>query len=93
MINLPNPFRRTAPQAADALQALLPLAWVASAVGATDVAAGSCGPAGCGWFDSSWDLRAGLAVVEMPASDWPVAALWFGSAAFADAAQASARLQ
>ncbi len=35
--------------------------------------------AGCGWFDSSWDLHQGLAVTELPASDWPVAALWFGN--------------
>lgn len=36
----------------------------------------------CGWFDSSRALREGLAVSELAAGDWPVAALWFGSAAF-----------
>ena len=35
----------------------------------------------CGWFDSSRALREGLAVSELAAGDWPVAALWFGSAA------------
>jgi hypothetical protein len=31
----------------------------------------------CGWFDSSWALRQGLAVSELPDSDGIVAALWF----------------
>ena len=31
----------------------------------------------CGWFESSWDLRQGLAVSELPDSDSTVAALWF----------------
>jgi len=44
---------------------------------------------GCGWFDSSWELERGLAVHEWPASDAPVAALWFDGAPGA----ASARLQ
>ena len=26
-------------------------------------------PLGCGWFDSSWELRRGLAVIEAPALD------------------------
>ena len=35
----------------------------------------------CGWFDSSWELRQGLAVSELPDSDMAVAALWFHSLA------------
>ena len=31
----------------------------------------------CGWFDSSWELRQGLAVNELPEAELPVAALWF----------------
>ena len=31
----------------------------------------------CGWFDSSWELRHGLAVNELPEAELPVAALWF----------------
>lgn len=31
----------------------------------------------CGWFDSSWELRQGLAVSELPEAELPVAALWF----------------
>ncbi len=46
------------------------------------------GTAACGWFDSSWALRQGLAVSELPDSDGTVAALWF-----AELAQRSARLQ
>ena len=36
----------------------------------------------CGWFDSSWDLRQGLAVSELPDSELAVAALWFSGPAF-----------
>ncbi len=45
----------------------------------------------CGWFDSSWALRQGLAVRELPDSDGAAAALWFP--ALASACAASARLQ
>lgn len=35
----------------------------------------------CGWFDSSWELRQGLAVTELPDSDGSAAALWFAALA------------
>ena len=35
----------------------------------------------CGWFDSSWALRQGLAVSDLPDSDGAVAALWFAELA------------
>lgn len=35
----------------------------------------------CGWFDSSLDLRQGLAVSEVRDADWTVLVLWFGPAA------------
>ncbi|OGA99434.1 MAG: hypothetical protein A3E25_17895 [Burkholderiales bacterium RIFCSPHIGHO2_12_FULL_69_20] len=35
----------------------------------------------CGWFESSWALRQGLAVSELPDSDSAVAALWFAELA------------
>lgn len=38
----------------------------------------------CGWFDSSWALRQGLAVSELPDSDGTVAALWFAGLAADD---------
>ena len=44
------------------------------------------GTPACGWYESSFALRQGLAVSEMPDSDGSVAALWF-------AVQDSARLQ
>ena len=44
------------------------------------------GAPGCGWYASSFALRQGLAVSELPDSDGSVAALWF-------AALDSARLQ
>ena len=31
----------------------------------------------CGWFESSWELRQGLAVNELAESELSVAALWF----------------
>ena len=42
----------------------------------------------CGWFESSWALREGLAVQELGASDQPapdgtLAALWFAALAAA----------
>ena len=43
----------------------------------------------CGWFDSSLDLRRGLAVSEVRDPDWTVLVLWFGPAAL----RSSARLQ
>jgi hypothetical protein len=48
------------------------------------------GAPACGWFDSSYALRQGLAVQELPDSDGTVAALWFQALA---AAPASAPLQ
>lgn len=45
--------------------------------------------AACGWFDSSLDLRQGLAVSEVRDTDWTVLVLWFGPAAL----RGSARLQ
>ena len=43
--------------------------------------AAACSDAGdarvCGWFDSSWELRQGLAVNELPEAELPVATLWF----------------
>lgn len=41
----------------------------------------------CGWFDSSWALREGLAVSELPDSDGSVAALWFAQLAPAGSAR------
>lgn len=35
----------------------------------------------CGWFDSSWALREGLAVTDLPDGDGAVAALWFADLA------------
>lgn len=35
----------------------------------------------CGWFESSWELRQGLHVSELPDSDLAVAALWFAGLA------------
>ncbi|MES2719022.1 MAG: hypothetical protein V4795_24900 [Pseudomonadota bacterium] len=33
----------------------------------------------CGWYESSFALRQGLAVSELPDSDGSVAALWFAA--------------
>ena len=41
----------------------------------------------CGWFDSSLDLRQGLAVRELAEPDWTVMALWFGPAALRQASR------
>lgn len=51
----------------------------------------------CGWFESSWALREGLAVQELGASELPdpdgtLAALWFAALAV-PAAPASGRWQ
>lgn len=52
----------------------------ASAASATSAAIGHA-EAGdvraCGWFDSSWELRRGLVVNELPEAELAVAALWF----------------
>ena len=61
----------------------------ASAVETAAVAAGAAEPGACGWFDSSLDLRQGLAVSEVRDTDWTVLVLWFGPAAL----RGSARLQ
>ena len=47
----------------------------------------------CGWFESSWELRQGLAVHELPDSEGAVAALWFADLARAQPAADSAWLQ
>ena len=52
----------------------------ALATSAASAAAGRAEPGNvraCGWFDSSWELRHGLAVNELPEAELPVAALWF----------------
>ena len=73
---LPRPLPEPMPQAA-----------------ATETAAAPAAPAAeagtCGWFDSSLDLRQGLAVSEVRDPDWTVLLLWFGPAAL----RASVRLQ
>jgi hypothetical protein len=48
-----------------------------------DLAALGEATSGCGWFDSSWELRQGLAISELPASELAVAALWFPALAVA----------
>ena len=82
MMTLPKLFRRPAPHFAGTTG-------IATQAGTlTPATADRVAPdqpmtaSGCGWFDSSWALHQGLAVSELPASDWPVAALWFGSAVF-----------
>lgn len=37
------------------------------------------GAQACGWYESSFALRQGLAVSELPDSDGSVAALWFAA--------------
>lgn len=72
------PLRRPKPAVvcdagdAAATQALVTAAAVV-AVGGADAGDARA----CGWFDSSWDLRQGLAVSELPEAELPVAALWF----------------
>ena len=39
------------------------------------------GAQACGWYESSFALRQGLAVSELPDSDGSVAALWFAALA------------
>ncbi len=72
------PLRRPRPAAVcDAGDAAATHALAASAA----VACAGAGDAGdrrvCGWFDSSWELRQGLAVSELPEAELPVAVLWF----------------
>lgn len=54
---------------------------LASSAGSAASAAAGHDEAGdvraCGWFDSSWELRQGLAVNELPEAELAVAALWF----------------
>ena len=45
------------------------------AMPADDLLAGADAPVECGWYESSWDLRHGLSVKELPSDD--LAALWF----------------
>ena len=71
------PLRRPRPAVAcDAGDTAASPARAASTAVAVD-----CADAGdaraCGWFDSSWDLRQGLAVNELAETELPVAALWF----------------
>ena len=47
-----------------------------------DAEADELAPA-CGWYESSFALRQGLAVSELPDSDGSVAALWFATLASA----------
>lgn len=49
----------------------------ALAASAAVAAAEQGGARTCGWFDSSWELRQGLAVNELAEAELPVAALWF----------------
>ncbi len=51
---------------------------------------------GCGWFESSWALRQGLAVQELgasqlPDSDGTLAALWFAALAAPPAVASAGR--
>lgn len=69
------PLRRPKPAAVcDAGDAAATHALAASAA-VCDAEAGDV--RACGWFDSSWELRQGLAVNELPEAELPVAALWF----------------
>jgi len=43
-----------------------------------DASADDAGAA-CGWYESSFALRQGLAVSELPDSDGSLAALWFAA--------------
>lgn len=75
------PLRRAKPAfVCDAGDAAASDALAASAASAASVAVGhaEAGDArACGWFDSSWELRQGLAVNELPEAELAVAALWF----------------
>ena len=69
------PLRR--PKLAPACDAGDAAANHALAASAAVAAAERGGARTCGWFDSSWELRQGLAVNELPEAELPVAALWF----------------
>ena len=75
------PLRRPKPAVVcDAGDAAASHALASSAALAASAAAGHAEPGdvrACGWFDSSWELRQGLAVNELPEAELPVAALWF----------------
>lgn len=78
---LPQGLRTTPPAMAIANIVETPLA-AAAALAAPDLAPASPAEAGaCGWFNSSLDLRDGLAVSELRNPDWTVLVLWFGPAA------------
>ena len=79
---LPQPLPATLPQATAAETAAAPAALALPVAAAAEAGA-------CGWFDSSLDLRQGLAVSELRDADWTVLVLWFGPAAL----RASMRLQ
>ena len=85
-----NRFCRKAPLPRP-LPAALPLAKaaVAAAEKVAEKVAPAAEPGACGWFDSSLDLRQGLAVSEVRDPDWTVLLLWFGPAAL----RGRARLQ
>ena len=85
-----NRFCRKAPQPRP-LPAAVPLAMaaVAAAEKGAEKVAPAAEPGACGWFDSSLDLRQGLAVSEVRDPDWTVLLLWFGPAAL----RGPARLQ
>ena len=80
---LPLPLSITPPAAPD------PLTPPADPAAPVAAAASPAEPGTCGWFDSSLDLRQGLAVSEVRDPDWTVLLLWFGPAAL----RASVRLQ
>ena len=61
------------------LPTVLPVA-TAAETGA-EAAAPAAEAGACGWFDSSLDLRQGLAISEVRDIDWTVLVLWFGPAA------------
>ena len=67
---------KAAPLPEVALQPAVPAAAAAAAAAAVLPEASACG-----WFDSSLDLRQGLAVSEMAEPDWTVLVLWFGPVA------------
>lgn len=46
-----------------------------------DAAAENDSAPACGWYDSSFALRQGLVVSELPDNDGSVAALWFAALA------------
>ena len=88
MNSLLNHFCRKAPLP-QTLPAAMPLASMAETETRAEPAAAAAEPGACGWFDSSLDLRSGLAVSELRETDWTVLVLWFGPAAL----RGPARLQ